>query len=523
MAINNYGGFADGFKDGFGLVNDVIDRKNKQNNVEDAAKTQKTQFGLTLDQQKAEAQATADYRLKDLSAKQINQEAINQSRKVTDETAQISAGTSRINAVTAAKKAADLLDPESNAYKKEEAELKGLEAKNKEDLRVNAVKTKQQLNQDSAVRLDALVKAIDQSDGMYSDALYEEAMKTMELNEGSDFSVNYLGSDEAVEDTEVVNKFMTGMSLGDEVEADPAVLNALGNVLQLNKTVNVGKTIDTEFVNAPMGMRAGGDFGEFKIVSQGLFALGNRTPAPVNGIAQPAAVGGTLYVMTENSKGEMIPYFPPLTSGRSMANGAPLTLEVNPTLSALAGKAYLVQQVGGKIKPLVKRAAIKSNYGNNAGSNGVDEYNKEVDRRMDQNIKGLQGGSTNIFMGSNTGLTNEQQLRPAELAKMRGRVQEELLFGVRKQPEQERVMEWLAAEESALKGFRVKGTKGRAEKTLGEIIPVDAWNPQLISALSTQIGEGEPDKDGAATSRLIDPSEFLKQMTALNLKSAMEF
>tara|TARA_B110000238_G_C16130813_1_gene441351 strand:- start:1710 stop:3281 length:1572 start_codon:yes stop_codon:yes gene_type:complete len=523
MAINNYGGFADGFKDGFGLVNDVIDRKNKQNNVEDAAKTQKTQFGLTLDQQKAEAKATAAFQAEKLGFMQDEKTRATQRGLIQDEIAQISAGTARIKAKTAAEIEADRTDPDSNAYQLEVAQLAASKEKNKEDIRVNKVNVKNQHNQDSAVRINNLLTNIYDSKGIYSDALYDETMEAIKLNEGSDFSVNYLGSNEAKEDVAVLDAFIQGMSAGGEVEANPEVLSAFDNVLNLKQGVNLGQVIDQEFVNAPLAMRAGGEFGDYKIVSQGLFSLGNMTPAPVNGAVQPAAIGGTLYVLTENSKGEKVPYFPPLTSGRSMANGAPLTIKLDDAFAAVAGKAYMVQQVTDALTPVVERANIKGNYGASDGSNGVTAWNKAVNDRLATNIKGLQGGSTNIFVGSDRGLTNEQQLQPAELDKMRERIAKQMVYGKRKMPEQKFVEEWLAAEESALKGFRVKGTKGRAEKTLGEIIPPNAWNPQLISALSTQIGDGEPDADGAATSKLVDPAEFLKQMKLLNLKSAMEF
>jgi len=523
MAINNYGGFAEGFKGGFGLVNDVIDRKNKQTNIEDAAETQKTQFGLTLDQKADEAAATAAWRQEDLQIKRdaaLRAAGLNATRA---KTAGVTADTASINARTAQKKQDDLSDPTSLAYQIAKQEIDKGKIDQKELERKNAVATRQDNNFMAATRISELYKAVNDSGGIYSDALYDQAMEAVDLNKDTSFALGYLSSDEAQQDVAVLDEFIAGLATGGSVEASPKVLKAFDQTFNINQSANLGATINADFTNAPLAMQAGGKFGDYKIIGQGLYQLDNQTPAPVNGKQQPSAIGGTLYVMTQNNQGQMIPYFPPLTSGRSNKNNTPLAINMDHALSATAGKAYMIQQVGAKIKPLVRDAVIKHRFGNNEGGNGVAEYNTEVKRIVDQSIRGLQGGSTNIYMGSDTGLTNQQQLEPKEIDKMRARVQEHQVYGQVKEPQKQQVMDWLAAEESALKQFRVKGLRNRGEKTLGEIVPPNAWTPQLISALSTQIGEGKADTDGAATSELIDREQFLQQMGALNLTSQLEF
>ena len=68
MALNKYGGFADGFTQGFGLVNSVIDRQTKKEQLEQAQLNNERDFTAAEDERKK----TSEYRASDLAIKSQN-------------------------------------------------------------------------------------------------------------------------------------------------------------------------------------------------------------------------------------------------------------------------------------------------------------------------------------------------------------------------------------------------------------------------------------------------------------------
>jgi len=150
----------------------------------------------------------------------------------------------------------------------------------------------------------------------------------------------------------------------------------------------------------------------------------------------------------------------------------------------LAGSAYLIQQVGPEIKPAVKQARIKAKFGDDKGDNGVEKFEARVAAILESNRKAIQNGANaeNVYSTSPefSALTREQQLSAPEMAKMKRRIEEQILFGAREEPTQTRARKWLKETYSLLASAPIPNNK----ETLGSLIKDDQWSPQLISALA---------------------------------------
>ena len=480
-------GFADGFKTGFGLMEGVKDRELKEDRLEE-----------DIRYRDETAEATAKYRADDLAIKRDRQKSdasLAGQRAATSavqaNTAATNAEASLLNAQTAAGKQADLTNPESIEYKKGLSEIAENEAQTEKYSAEAQTLENQQRRFSAALNVSQLYELTLNSDGMYDSAALERIEQMYQENKGSGFfNLGTLSSDVHQRGTQEIGTYLADVQAGLDPVMSDSVARAFTTQLAIDSSAAVGRQIDQTFVNAPEGWKGRG----YEVKSQGLF------DARMSG--SEGNLNGELFVeiANKNDPDDVQFYFPPLTSSRSFVDSKPLDIKMEDIDKPLAGSAYLIQQVGPEIKPAVKQARIKAKFGDDKGDNGVDKFEARVAAILESNRKAIQNGSnTNSLVGVGaefTALTRDQQLSEPEMAKMKRRIEEQILFGAREEPTQTRARKWLSETYSLLESAPTPNDKG----TLGSLIKKDQWSPQLISALAPYY-----DKDDDGNVVITDP------------------
>jgi len=480
-------GFADGFRSGFGLISDVKDRELKRDQVEADAAYRKRQ-----------ADDLAAYREEDLRIKDAAQKSAAGLDALRLSTAQTQAETARISAETAKKKAKDATDPTTPEYKKimsEIAENKAQEA----NFESQADERNQKLSRETgAFALQDLAKYAEAGslNGHGPEELAAIA-KLVETTENSKFhGVGYITSPLTRRGLSAVNGFMADIAAGNPAEMTPQLRSAFGAALGLNTSAAVGRQIDESFINAPDWMKGKG----LRVKSQGLHEVGT-----VDG----QNLGGTLYVLAEDADGNQYPYFPPLTAQRNFADNKPLDLRVDDALTAMAGTAHMIQELGPQIERDVRAAKIYTDYG------GKKDFDAAVNAKLETIRKGIQSGATptqSVLYGNELGMANatvSEKLSMTKTEEYRRAVEHDMLFGpTDDSSEQFKIQEWFEATSSALASAPVP--KGVEAKNLGELMNRSnaSFNYQNASIL-----QGYYNEDG----EIEDSAGLIEQLNLLNL------
>ena len=501
MALNKYGGFADGFTQGFGLVNSVIDRQTKKEQLEQAQLNNERDFTAAEDERKK----TSEYRASDLAIKSQNSLLDRELKQgqLANQTAQ--AEINKIKAksalVTAQMKKTEqdrLGDPNSPESQKLAAEIAAQEAATKSSVastnktnQETSVSAGQQKRFKSALNVDYVWKYSQNSNGLYDNQTLLDVEKKYQENKGTGmFNFGTLSADVHQRGMQEIGTFLQDSAAGLDPIMSPSIKRAFTTALGIDSSAAIGRTIDETFINAPVALQNG----NYKIVGQGIHSA----------TVSEGKVGGQLFVEVVNAEDPTDKqfYFPPLTESRSYMDSDNIQLNVDDVMSGVAGSAYFIQNVGTAIKPLVKQARILTKYGNDKGDNGVQNFQAEVTKIVETNRKAIQNGSNteSLFGGVDSSLTREQQLKEPEMAAMKNRIEERLLFGAQEKPRQEEVERWLAETESALKGAKFD----ESGQTLGQIISEEQWSPQLISSLNAQFDGEQP----------ANPTELIRELKA---------
>ena len=486
-------GFADGFRSGFGLISDVKDRELKRDQVEaDAASKKRQADDLAAyreeDLRIKEAAQKSDAGLAELRASTAQQQAIN---------AGISGQAALKNAETASTKANNATNPESIDYKKGLSEIAENEAQ-EANFRSQADERNQKLSRETGAFALQDLAAYAEAGNLNGHGPEELAAiaKLVETTENSKFhGVGYITSPATRRGLSAVKGFMNDIAAGNPAEMTPQLRSAFGSALGLNTSAAVGRQIDESFINAPDWMKGKG----LRVQSQGLHEVGT-----VDG----QNLGGTLYVLAEDADGNQYPYFPPLTAQRNFADNKPLDLRVDDALTAMAGTAHMIQEIGPQIERDVRAAKIYTDYGGNK------DFDAAVNAKLETIRKGIQSGASpkeSLLAGMN-GMANasvSEQLSMTKTDEYRRAIEHDMLFGPTDDTsEQFKIQEWFESTSSALASAPVP--KGVEAKNLGELMNRSnaSFNYQNASIL-----QGYYNEDG----EIEDSAGLIEQLNLLNL------
>jgi len=479
-------GFADGFRSGFGLISDVKDRELKRDQVEADEAYKKRQ-----------ADDLAEYRKEDLRIKDAAQTSAAGLDALRLSTAQTQAETASIVAQTAQKKAEDATNPTTPEYKKTMSEIAENRAQ-EANYESQAAERNQKLSREAgAFALQDLAKYAEAGNlNGHGPSELSAIAELVETTEASKFhGVGYITSPATRRGLSAVSSFMGDIAAGNPAEMTPQLRSAFGSALGLNTSAAVGRQIDESFVNAPDWMKGKG----LTIKSQGLHEVGT-----VDG----QNLGGTLYVLTEDADGNVYPYFPPLTAKRNFADNKPLDLRVDDTLTAMAGTAHMIQEIGPQIERDVRAAKIYTDYGSNK------DFDAAVNAKLETVRKGIQSGATpnESILFQQSGMSNasvSEKLAFVDTDRYRREIEHEMLFGPTDDTsEQFKIQEWFEATSSALAGAPVP--KGVDAANLGELMNRSkaSFNYQNASILQGYYNENGEIEDSAG---------LIEQLNLLNL------
>ena len=487
-------GFTDGFRTGYGLVSDVKDRELKKTQLENAQSNADRNFGAAEEDRKS----TADYRAEDLRIKNINAGADAEYKLGQLGIQKTQAEINKTKVGIEKTKSDRLNDPNSPESKKLIADIASQEAAtassvastNKTNQEIS-VSEGQQKRFQSANNVDFVYKYSQNSNGLYDNKTLLEVEKKYQENKGTGiFNFGTLSADIHQRGTQEIGTFLQDSAAGLNPLMSPSIKRAFTTALNIDSSAAIGRTVDQTFKNAPVALQNG----NYKIVGQGIHSA----------TVSKGKVGGQLFVEVVNSEdpNDRQFYFPPLTESRSYIDSDNIQLNVEDVMSGVAGAAHFIQNVGPAIKPLVKQARILTKYGNDEGDNGVQNFQAEVTKILESNRKAIQNGSNtgSLFGGVDASLTRDQQLKEPEIADMKNRIEERLLFGAQEKPRQEEVERWLAETEVDVKAAKFDDSG----QTLGQIISEDQWNPQLISSLNAHFDGEQPS----------NPAELIRELKA---------
>jgi len=499
MALNTYGGFAQGFQQGFGLMEGVKGRRLKEEQFEN----QKEKQGLdeqyrqdTLSFQKEQEQNTQDYRAQDLDYKRASAESSASLSAITSQTALINAQTAGVKADTELAKQKQLTDVNSLASQEKQAGIDKTQAETASKKEATILAGSQRAEHENAGILNRLYKI---SSGAKDRSLGESELEYFrqgqeDLKGGGRFDLGFILNPSTEDSIGTVRNFVQNLADGSNPEMTPELVGAFDDMLGVGKSAAVGRTLDDTFVNAPDWMKDG----NHKIVSQGLHEIGSY---------DGQQFGGTMYVMVKNQKtGDIYPYFPPLTANRSMGDNKALTLSFDEAMQATAGTSHMVRSVAPRIEKHAKEAKIKTIYGDGKGKSGMDAFGVAVDRRLEQVRKGIQNGASPTslpFMEDLTSATVSEKLAFADTDKYRRQIEHEILYGPQnKKQDNVRVSEWFQETSTALNDMPMpNGFK----TNLGGVVK-GQWTPQNVSIL-----QGFYNPDGTIS----DEQGLIAQLQAL--------
>lgn len=476
MALNSYGGFAQGFQQGFGLMEGVKGRRLKEDMFENTKEKQALDEQYrqdTLDFQKTQEQNTQDYRAQDLEYKKASAEASASLSALNAQTAQLNARTAGLKADIELEKQKQLTDPNSLASKEKQAAIDKSQAEVSKVNEETARATNERTEYENAAILNRIYRlsAKAQSSPLSSTELDQYGQDVELLTGGGRFDLGFILNPATEDSMATIGNFVQNLADGSNPEMTPEVVGAFDDMLGIGKSAAVGRVLDDSFVNAPDWMKDG----KHKVVSQGLHEVGSY---------DGQQFGGTMYVMVENQEtGDVYPYFPPLTSSRSMRDNKPLTLNFDEAMQATAGTSHMIRSIAPVMQEHAKQAKIKTKFGNRTGDNGVEKFNVSVDRRLEQVRKGIQNGASPTslpFMEDLSSATVSEKLAYADTDKYRRQIEHEILYGPQnKKQDNVRVSEWFQETSQTLNSMPMpNGFK----TNLGGVVK-GQWTPQNVSIL----------------------------------------
>jgi len=372
MGLNTYGGFAQGFQQGFGLMEGAVQRRAQREKMQLDEDFRREQ----LDFQKEQQEDLQAYREKDLGIKELTAEQTANLKVLQSEIAKSQAETNKTKAETALLKQQQLTDPNSLASQKKQSDINKV---NQETALAKANRSEF----DNAVVLGDLyelgLKAQNSGLDDLEKNLFMEQMGL--LSDTGRFSLSTVLDPQQQRSAGIINSTLQKLASQQPVEASPDVVAAFGDVMGINKSAAVGRVIDDTFVNAPAFMKDGNHV----IEGQSLYGISSLNQGKF---------GGDIAVFVRNKQtGEAYPYLAPLTSNRSMASNEAVDFTLNEAAQVAAGTHHMIRAVAPAISREAKDARIKELYGDAKGASGKKEFDEVVKADLQLQINAIQNGA----------------------------------------------------------------------------------------------------------------------------------
>jgi len=480
MAVRNYDGFGAGLAQGFGLVQGVQDRFDRNELAKD-----------TLEAKVAGDEATADFRTKQLGLQ-------------ADENRLRILSTAATAQATADNRAATL--DETN---RRNLVTEGL-TRSKQDFDQdpnNPANVKLQLENDQresyrnkveqAGQLDTLNKLLTSSED-YTPGTLKQVNELVTSLEGSIFDVGDIVSRKQTEGAQAIQSFTYNLSQDPTAQMTDDVTDAYGRALNLNRSANIGRNIGAEWGNAPAWIREDGNYKVSKIALANVSGNGVQ-PNPSNPGQQDVMLSATVYVEATNAlTGDVQVYEAPLTGNRAITDGEAVAIQLSQVQEVAAAGHYMSSAISPQIRDGVRRARIFQRFGDQdgdgIGSDGQAEFAKATNDTLEIVRRALQNGDNNTFINlvssDEADAMAGKNLTQLQVDEITARIQENLLFDIDHTPPQQSMRQHFEQTRSDLSALEMPAglkyidpaLQGRDNVTLGELY--DLTNNPMVSQLN---------------------------------------
>jgi hypothetical protein len=367
------GGFADGFTQGFGLVQNQYNTEREmaleERRLSEAAARDQRQFEAT------QARLDRDYGLavKAFDADAKENAAAAEARRRTEEFQQdITRQETAINATKA------------------QAELARLEGINAEATRAEEQAERERRQNEAIQAITNLEIMRNAPVGTYTT---EDIMREIKATEGTPLDVlRFLSEDTQQKIANLSSTIGAGLNAGNLDLNNQAILDGLTSMFDSERGRLIGKTVDESFVNAPDAYKDG----NYEVINRQVVSARQDANDPRLLNADVSVV------LKHKDTGDVVYYDAPLTVGRS-ADSERAAVPIEEAISGIAGVSMLIQELENK-RPLIESALIKSRFEND------QQFTAAVDAEMSRlEQQKATPDSRRILAGTpNENLTSDQ-------------------------------------------------------------------------------------------------------------------
>lgn len=489
MAVRNYGGFGAGLAQGFGLVQGVQDRFDRNELAKD-----------TLEAKVASDEATEDFRADQLRLQ--NRE--NEIRLAGQTASALATAEYRAAEQTETNRrniAEEALKREKQAFEQDPNNPANVKT-TLENERRQSFATAQQ----HAVNVQTVSNIIEESNGMPTPDQMQEIIRLGEENQKGRFAFGMLVSNSTMESARALGQFKRDMS---QVDAQgkyatpvmsPEVLQAYSLGLGIPQMAAKGRRLDSSFVNAPEPFRNG----DWEVARVGLLDATGAGVSTNSAGGKDYNVTARTFVEVRNVKtGELDVYPAPLTKNRAINDSESLVLNLAEADEAAMGHYYMAASLKPKLESVYRRAMTQKRYGDidgdGLGSDGSAELKEAVEGKVRAIVTAINGGDSNTYIDfiskAEAAPFEGGQLSEAMVAKISKRVEDDLLYDVNSLPPQQNVHEYFESTRTALAGikappeekmgdykYKKQELNGQEGVLLGDIVTLD--NYEMIAQLN---------------------------------------
>ena len=347
---SSYCGFADGFTQGFGLV------QNQYN----------TEREMALEERRLSEQAARDERqFKETQAKLDRAYGLSQRQLNADIAAAEAAAK---EAAASANFRREQTERETNlAAVRAETELLEAQQTSQEMADAAALKAKQEYMAQATQGMADLSMMLQAPVGTYS---YDQILEAVKATQGGALDIyKFLDPKFQADFANLTSTLQQGLNDGTLDLNNRAVLDGLSAMFDSKRGQLVGKTVDGTFPNAPEEYKTGD------------WVVADRFVTDVRQNEQdPSMLNATVSVrLVHKETGESAYYDAPMTEGRGSQSG-PVGVPIKEALDGVAGTSMLIQEIE-KFRPRIEEAIIQKKFG---GDNlkFQNQVNEEVERTM---------------------------------------------------------------------------------------------------------------------------------------------
>ena len=459
--LSGVGGIADGFGQGFGAAQGMIEAKQDQEYRQEKLRADAESNRL---QQKFRTQQLENEAERIRLIEQGNQDEADRDATAAGLTADYRAKVLQFEGEKSER--TDTLAQTKAEVELERQKTLGIDAQRQLDDQTKRIRDEEAL--ESIAQLDLLIKRARQI-GTAPDL--ETVNTLIEKTSGTKFDLTtILGADYQNDIANLSSTIREQLSTGQMLDtSDPRILAGADALVNANAGAMIGRTVDGTFVNAPEAYKDG----NYRVVSRE--ATGIDISESPDGLMFSSDVLVTLE--RKDTPGQFYHYIAPMTDGRQAGSTQPAQVPINQIIDGMGGTAILIDTLNRDMAPVIRQARIDQRGDESA-------FREAVDREIASMVAVMERSpSARTYMGSKT--NQELSQSPNDI----DRIAEDRALGLGRKTERfgdqakQGLLEAQLIIDKPLQAFKVEGPDGRPTKTM-------ELSDKEIFELASTLGDG---------------------------------